>query len=46
MPTVLTMAGWRLFFYANEGDEPIHIHSIAGKGTESVNIGLIANILI
>ena len=26
MPTVLMMAGWRLFFYANEGSEPIHIH--------------------
>lgn len=26
MPTVLTRKGWRLFFYANEGNEPVHIH--------------------
>jgi hypothetical protein len=26
MPTVLIILGWRLFFYANEGTEPIHIH--------------------
>lgn len=30
MPTVLIMAGWRLFFYANEGQEPIHIHCRKG----------------
>jgi hypothetical protein len=26
MPTVLTIFGWRLFFYSNEGNEPPHIH--------------------
>jgi len=26
MPTILTISGWRLFFYANEGNEPIHLH--------------------
>lgn len=26
MPTVLFISGWRFFFYANERDEPIHIH--------------------
>lgn len=26
MPTILVLLGWRLFFYANEGSEPIHIH--------------------
>jgi len=26
MPTILLILGWRLFFYANEGSEPIHIH--------------------
>lgn len=25
-PTVLYIRGWRFFFYANEGNEPIHIH--------------------
>jgi hypothetical protein len=27
MPTILYVMGWRFFFYANEGNEPIHIHS-------------------
>jgi len=27
MPTVLLISGWRLFFYSNEGHEPIHIHA-------------------
>lgn len=27
MPTVLVILGWRLFFYSNEGNEPIHIHA-------------------
>lgn len=26
MPTILTLFGWRLFFYANEGGEPMHVH--------------------
>jgi hypothetical protein len=26
MPTILSIQGWRLFFYANEGNEPPHIH--------------------
>ncbi len=30
MPTVLMISGWRLFFYANEGNEPIHIHCKKG----------------
>jgi len=31
MPTVLLISGWRLFFYANEGNEPIHIHCRKGE---------------
>lgn len=27
MPTILQVRGWRLFFYTNEGDEPLHIHA-------------------
>lgn len=27
MPTVLFIFGWRLYFYANENKEPIHIHA-------------------
>lgn len=30
MPTVLFIFGWRLFFYSNEGLEPIHIHAEKG----------------
>ena len=30
MPTVLLIAGWRLFFYANENNEPLHIHCRKG----------------
>ncbi|OQY58258.1 MAG: hypothetical protein B6245_12880 [Desulfobacteraceae bacterium 4572_88] len=30
MPTILLIFGWRLFFYANEGNEPIHIHCRKG----------------
>ena len=26
MPTILIMLGWRLFFYANERNEPPHVH--------------------
>jgi hypothetical protein len=27
MPTILQIRGWRLFFYANEGHEPLHVHA-------------------
>ena len=27
MPTILVLQGWRLFFYSNEGNEPIHVHA-------------------
>ena len=30
MPTILLLLGWRLFFYANEGDEPRHVHCKKG----------------
>ena len=30
MPTVLYIKGWRLFFYSNERNEPIHIHGQKG----------------
>jgi len=31
MPTILVIFGWRLFFYANEGNEPIHVHCRKGE---------------
>lgn len=30
MPTILLVNGWRFFFYANEGNEPMHIHARKG----------------
>jgi meiotically up-regulated gene 157 (Mug157) protein len=30
MPTILMLLGWRLFFYANEGNEPPHVHCRKG----------------
>jgi len=30
MPTVLLVRGWRVFFYADEGHEPIHVHAKKG----------------
>jgi len=27
LPTILEIMGWRLFFYTNEANEPIHIHA-------------------
>jgi RecB family endonuclease NucS len=26
MPTILQIKGWRIFFYTNERNEPIHVH--------------------
>ncbi len=31
MPTILVILGWRLFFYSNEGNEPIHVHCQKGE---------------
>ena len=31
MPTVLSLHGWRIHFYANELNEPIHIHAQKGE---------------
>jgi hypothetical protein len=31
MPTVLYLQGWRLFFYSNESNEPVHIHAVKGS---------------
>jgi len=30
MPTVLLVRGWRVFFCADEGNEPIHVHAKKG----------------
>ena len=31
MPTLIFIFGWRLHFFANEGNEPIHIHCTKGN---------------
>ena len=31
MPTILIVLGWRFFFYANEGNEPVHVHCQKGN---------------
>jgi len=31
MPTILLCKGWRIFFFANEGNEPIHVHCRQGN---------------
>lgn len=30
MPTILLILGWRLYFFSQEGNEPIHIHAEKG----------------
>lgn len=30
MPTTLFVRGWRVFFYSNEGNEPLHVHARKG----------------
>ena len=30
MPTILRAKGWRVFFYSDEGNEPLHIHARKG----------------
>ena len=31
MPTILQELGWRVFFYPNEGNEPIHVHCVKAE---------------
>ena len=30
MPTILMLFGWRIYFYSNERNEPIHVHCRKG----------------
>ena len=30
MPTILFVQGWRFYFYSNEGNEPMHVHTVKG----------------
>ncbi len=31
MPTILLLYGWRIFFYSNENNEPVHVHVQKGE---------------
>lgn len=31
MPTILLIRGWRVFFFANENNEPMHVHCRKGS---------------
>lgn len=33
MPNLLTFSGYKLYFWANENNEPIHVHVSVGKPT-------------
>ena len=41
MPTVFRHAGYRFFFYSNEGDprEPVHIHVMKDRGEAKFWVG-------
>ncbi len=41
MPTILQVRGWRVFFYSNEGEEPLHVH--AQKGEAECKIWLLVS---
>jgi hypothetical protein len=30
VPTILLLLGWRFYFYANENNEPVHVHVAKG----------------
>ena len=31
MPTILLISGWRIYFWSNEGSEPVHVHAEKGE---------------
>ncbi|MEE2716022.1 MAG: DUF4160 domain-containing protein [SAR324 cluster bacterium] len=31
MPSILSVKGWRIFFFSNEGNEPVHVHCKKGS---------------
>jgi hypothetical protein len=32
MPTIITINGYRFYFYSNENDEPVHVHIEKAEG--------------
>ena len=39
MPTFLRIRGYRFFVYAEEGNEPAHVHVAKGGGTMKIWLG-------
>ena len=33
MPSLFTVSGYKIYFWANEGSEPVHVHVSKGKPT-------------
>ncbi len=42
MPTIIQVKGWRVFFFANERNEPIHVH--CKKGNANCKFWILPNI--
>lgn len=36
MPTLLREAGWRVYFYSHEPNEPPHVHADRGGGSAKI----------
>lgn len=36
MLTILYVWGWRLHFYLNGGNEPMHVHAVTGDASASI----------
>lgn len=44
MPSLFTIGGYRIFFWSNEGNEPIHVHVCKGKpGPNATKLWLTAD---
>lgn len=35
MPSIFTVAGYKIYFWSNENNEPVHIHIAKGKPTHN-----------
>lgn len=35
LPNLFTVSGYKIYFWANENDEPIHVHISKGKPSQS-----------
>ncbi len=42
MPTIIKLKGWRISFFANEGNEPIHVH--CNKSSSSCKFWILPHI--